>query len=163
MPGQVIEMRLDVDVGPDLEEKLRRLDLEVDRLLQDALDDIALRIEYEAKGRAGFVTGNLKRNIGREPARRVGADTYEAKVGVRRTAPYGLWHHEGTGIFGARRRRIRPLTGNVLVFRIAGRLVFARSVKGQRANPFLREAFVETDALYVPARLRRLAEEVGNL
>lgn len=43
----------------------------------------------------------------------------------------------GTGIYGPRGRRIRPKNGEFLVFRINGQLVFARSVAGQRPNPFL--------------------------
>jgi len=65
---------------------------------------------------------------------------------------YGLWQHEGTGIY-AGRGRIYPKTAKVLVFRprkgrpqrrgargSKGPVVFAKSVKGVPPKPYLVEA-----------------------
>lgn len=50
---------------------------------------------------------------------------------------YAIYNVKGTGLFGPRGRRITPKNGKVLAFRIGGQLVFARSTKGQKPNPFL--------------------------
>ena len=158
-----MEFKLGIEAGDEFVARLKAKSHEVGHLIQDALDDIALFIEGDAKGRAGFRTGNLRRNINRVHAKETRPGHHEAVVGVSRTAPYGVWHHEGTGIFGARRRPIRPQTGNVLVFSVGGRTVFARSVKGQRANPFMREAYRTAQATYAPGRVEKLRHDIGNL
>lgn len=52
--------------------------------------------------------------------------------------------HDGTGIYGPRRRPIRPKRGKFLVFTprngIQSRKVFVREVKGMRQNQYLRDA-----------------------
>jgi hypothetical protein len=50
--------------------------------------------------------------------------------------------HEGTGIYGPRRRPIRPKRAKYLRFKPKGanRVIYARSVKGMVANPFLKDA-----------------------
>lgn len=65
------------------------------------------------------------------------------RVGTR--LEYGLYHHEGTGIHGPRRRVITPKRSTVLVFTPKGsnNVVFARSVQGSRPNPFLVRALME--------------------
>ena len=134
-------------------------------LITDAVNDILMVTEGIAKERAGFRTGNLRRNITHDRAEITPMGDIEGRVGVRRTAPYGLWHHEGTGNFGRYHRAIRPSVGNVLVWRHypSGRTVFARSVVGQRANPFIREAFDNVRIGYVRARLGKLANDIGNV
>jgi hypothetical protein len=64
---------------------------------------------------------------------------------------YARWVHDGTGLYGPRQARIYPRNGKYLVFtpRKANGLyikrsnrttVFARSTRGMRGRPFLREA-----------------------
>jgi hypothetical protein len=54
---------------------------------------------------------------------------------------YAIFVHEGTGVYGPRRRPIRPRQARRLVFQNrAGRTVFARQVSGVPARPFLRDA-----------------------
>lgn len=61
---------------------------------------------------------------------------------------YGLYQHEGTGIYGPKHRRITPTRRTFLRFEVkSGRLavgsrplVFARSVSGVKPNPFLLDA-----------------------
>jgi hypothetical protein len=158
-----VEIAINRAGARELELKLREQGLTLGHMIQDALDDVALFAEGEAKSHAPRKTGNLVRNIGRDRAEMTRPHHYSAAVGVARTAPYGIWVHEGTGLFGRMRRPIRPLVGNVLAFDVMGRSVFARSVKGQRANPFMREAYRVTRDTYLPARMKRLAEEVGGV
>lgn len=70
---------------------------------------------------------------------------------------YGLYRHEGTGIYGPRRRPIRARPGHVMVFPVkkvrfgplkkGGRrgrqVVFARQVRGIPGSPFLVDALHE--------------------
>jgi len=161
-----IVYELDLKDGINVREPLSLLDQRVRSLIAEALDDVALAIEDVAKEKAGFKTGNLRRNILRERALLDSTGAINAHVGVARTAPYAIWHHEGTGIFGKYHRRITPTAGNVLVFRDSakgGRLVFARSVKGQRANPFMRDAYLLVKNTVADARFRKLAHDIGNL
>lgn len=62
---------------------------------------------------------------------------------------YAIWVHNGTGIYGPRQTKIVPKTANVLAWRstthgakrgkYAG-WAFAKSVKGMKPNPFLKNA-----------------------
>jgi hypothetical protein len=47
----------------------------------------------------------------------------------------------GTGLFGPRKQRIYPKKSQALRFVFGGRVVFARSVKGQQPNPFVSRAY----------------------
>jgi len=49
---------------------------------------------------------------------------------------YALYVHFGTGIY-AGKGRIYPRKSSILVFNIGGKKVFARSIKGQKPNPFV--------------------------
>ena len=75
--------------------------------------------------------GKLRKNI---YARQVGLT---GRVGPDlMVTPYAKWVHSGTGIY-AGRGRIHPRKAKVLAFKIGGKMVFAKSVKGQRPNPFV--------------------------
>ena len=59
-----------------------------------------------------------------------------------RIAKYGKYVHSGTGIYGKRKRPIRPKRGKFLKFTGKdGRDVFVKEVKGQKADPFLYRSF----------------------
>lgn len=147
----------------NLLERLRRSKLEVRHLLKDALDDISLRAEAVARERAPFRTGNLVRNIRRDKADHVGPDTLEGAIGVSRQAPYALWVHDGTGIFGETGNLIRPRVKRVMVFEKEGKVFFRSYVKGQKPQPFMAEAFESVANTYVPLRVGRLRQQIGNL
>lgn len=142
--------------------KLHEKPLVVGAMLNAAINDIAHFAEATAKGEAGFRTGHLRRSISTREARVDMAGAHKAAVGVSRTARYAIWTHEGTGLFGSG-HRISPARGNVLAFSLGGRAVFAKSVIGQRANPFMREAFHVTKETYVRHRLHRLGREIADL
>lgn len=56
--------------------------------------------------------------------------------------PYAIYVHEGTGIYGPKGTPITPKRGRFLVFTPKGAKgpVFARSVRGMKGTPFLRDA-----------------------
>lgn len=160
-----IDLIYEIDVAdPNFFRKLESFPEEVNRLVRDAVNDLAIAIESEARGRAPHRTGNLIRNISHDAARPLEPGHVEAQVGLRKQAPYGIWVHEGTGIFGRYHRRITPTTGNFLAFRTrSGRIIFTKSVLGQRAQPFFREAFEIVTKTYAPVRMQKLAHDIGNL
>lgn len=54
---------------------------------------------------------------------------------------YGLYLDKGTGIYGDRRRPIRPVRAKVLRYTTrTGQVVFARSVRGVKPTRFLRNS-----------------------
>lgn len=65
------------------------------------------------------------------PAGRVGFNVF-----------YGVYVHEGTGIYGPKRSPIRPVSARVLAFKPKGsnRTIFRPQVSGMRPNPFLKNA-----------------------
>lgn len=55
---------------------------------------------------------------------------------------YARLVHDGTGLFGPKKRKITPKTKKALRFKPKGsaRFIVVRSVKGMVANPFLKDA-----------------------
>jgi hypothetical protein len=105
-----------------------------------------IRVQSQAKrnlgGGAGrprrIDTGLLRNSVYVRPVVVAGAPA--ARVGT--VVRYARWVHDGTGVYGPRRSRIRPRHGRFLVFTPKGspRRVFVRSVKGMRPNRFLADA-----------------------
>ena len=82
----------------------------------------------------GFLRNNRSTSIDAGPSSLRGALTYHAN--------YAAAVMKGTGIYGPSGSPIVPTSAQYLVFRGRdGRLVYAKEVKGQRAQPFLAEAF----------------------
>jgi hypothetical protein len=99
---------------------------------------LATRVEAEAKRRAPVDTGRLRSSLKKRVVSSGGKIVAEVSTNVK----YAVYVHEGTGIYGPRRRLITPQRGAVLVFtpRGAARPVFVRSVRGVKPRPFLRDA-----------------------
>lgn len=84
-----------------------------------------------------YETGKLSRSIG------VGLFRYKRSYGARvgTSIRYAKWVHDGTGLHGPLRRRIKPIRADYLVFRTkSGKKIVTKSVKGMAANPFLKDA-----------------------
>lgn len=100
------------------------------------------RVENRAKTYVGVDTGRLRSSL--QSTLSVETGRVVGRVGT--AVQYGLYHHEGTGIHGPRKRPITPKkNGGVLVFTPQGASgpVFARSTQGSRPNRFLLKAFQE--------------------
>lgn len=92
------------------------------------------RVEAEAKRRApGSMADGIQVQIRRGP----GGDFQGV---IRSTHHATIFVLYGTGIYGPTGRRITPVRAKSLRFVAGGRVVFAKSVKGQRANNFLAES-----------------------
>lgn len=84
-------------------------------------------------------TGNLRSDIhvqllsfGGKPAVRVGFNLF-----------YGIYVHDGTGIYGPTGTPITPKIAKVLRWKSKkGKIMFAHQVKGMRPNPFLKDAVI---------------------
>lgn len=141
---------------------------QVDLLVRDALADIIRYAHSRAFAYAPARTGNLKRNISGSDVHKVGM-FWEGEVTVGRRAPYAKWVESGTGIFGAFHQRIYPKTGSVLVFIMTdwykqpGKEVriYAKSVKGQVGQHYMKRAYEDTDKFFVPLRLQLLKREIA--
>lgn len=114
------------------------------------LKKTALLIEGYAVAEAPAQTDNLQ-NSGTTSFTGSGFLT-EARVTF--AAPYAAYVHEGTGIYGPEQRRIEPKDAKALAFYIGEKLVFTRSVKGQKGQPFLKKAFEH----HGPFLIRRILE-----
>lgn len=100
------------------------------------LDEIATRVQFDARSRVGFHTGRLHNSIRKQ--RRNGANPSVAVVaGLNRYTPYLGWH-----MFGTEAHEIRPRTRRALRWAAPGGVRFATRVwhPGTRANPFLTDA-----------------------
>lgn len=83
--------------------------------------------------RSGRLGGSIRPSMRRDSRGLVGV--------VGTDVEYALFVHEGTGLYGPRKRRIVPVTKRALYWKGARHPV--RSVRGQRSNPFLRDALKE--------------------
>ncbi|MFH2126403.1 MAG: hypothetical protein ABIK12_07785 [Pseudomonadota bacterium] len=90
---------------------------------------VLLAIESVAVEEAPHATGNLVNAITVEETRGGG------HVFVSGAAPYGVYVHEGTGIWGPNKKRIRPVNKKALFWPGAAHPV--ASVAGQKPNPFM--------------------------
>ncbi len=100
---------------------------------------IGKKVERKAKRLVPVDHGVLRNSITTELIIRRGP---VARIGTK--SKYGLYVHEGTGIYGPKGVPITPKHGKVLVFtsRKTNKLVFARSVKGMKGTPYLRNALI---------------------
>jgi hypothetical protein len=131
-----------VRIDPKLGQKIKAAAM--DSIARDMLRR-GKRVEAAAKVRISghpkrVDSGRLRDSIKAVPIRKRGAPG--ARIGTK--VKYAMLVHDGTGIYGPRGMRIRPKTKKYLRFIPKGgnRFVFARSVKGMRPNPFLRDALV---------------------
>lgn len=105
-----------------------------------------LKVETQAKrnlaGASGkpkrIDTGQTRASVNTKPV------TYKGYPAARVGSPLRKARliHGGTGIYGPRRQPIRPKRATLLRFKPKGsaRVVYARQVKGMKANPFLKDA-----------------------
>lgn len=135
-------MRIEFELD---EPAVRRLLQSPDGDVARAVRQLADRTANLARGMAPVDSGALRASIRVE----VRYSSAEVKAWVYTPLEYGLYVHEGTGIYGPLGRPIRPKRGQFLVFEARnarttapgrGRLVFAREVRGQRPQRYLLEA-----------------------
>lgn len=85
------------------------------------------------------------------------------EITVARVPEHAIWVHNGTGIYGPRHSPIKPVASKVMHWTEDDVNIFAKSTKGQPANPYLQNAFVIINRTYIPARVERLRAEIRAL
>jgi hypothetical protein len=132
------------------------------RALKDTIEDIADEIEELARINAPEgPTGELKAHPveRRDLKRRVrgpGGLVVKSELSVPDKPEHAKWVHDGTGIFGPRKRPITPRTAPFMVFEYQGRIHRRKTVQGQRPQPYLREAVEEAERTLIPIKLAEL-------
>lgn len=131
----MITARLTVTVHQGrLREELGRQSL---KFIDRVTDAIAIRSRELAPNRSG----DLRRSIKAQNARMTTPTRATGRVIA--LASYAVYVHEGTGIYGPRRRRIVPRHAKALRFRwdkAGNRTVFFRSVAGMKPTKFMTQA-----------------------
>lgn len=107
---------------------------------QTMMQTLALAAVAEQKRAAPVATGNLRRSIG------IGSVTATLAETIA-SAGYARYVEQGTGVYGYKRKPITPKRGKFLRFEVGGSrltgkgkgssVVFAKSVKGRKATPFM--------------------------
>lgn len=104
-----------------------------DKEIENFLFRVGSEVASEAKDLAPYETGNLERDI------QVFDDNisnHEIEVGNSKLTPYAIHVHEGTGIYGIKKKPITPKNKKALKTPYG----LKKSVKGQKAQPYLDDA-----------------------
>ncbi len=94
----------------------------------------------EAPVRSGNLAGGIRKS---EPHNQTIIVSSVAKN--RESKNYAPWVHGGTGIYGPLKMRIVPRSKKALAFQAGGRKLVRKSVRGQKANPYMQRARDEVD------------------
>ncbi len=122
---------------PALQRAFRQAPEIVAREVEGAINRSLVGYQATARQLAPINSGLLRRSIAIEPARRRGS-TIEGSVGTG--LRYAIFQERGTGIYGPAGRPIRPRRAKMLRFKVGGRVVFAREVRGSRPRWYFRGA-----------------------
>lgn len=119
------------------------------QLVHAAIVNATNKIQSNTRKRAPHLTGTLQRSILTDVSSLQGIVQVQEK--------YGEYVEYGTGIYGKSGRPITASAGKVLYFKVAGQPVFAKSVKGQKAQPFFKPGILES-ATYIDEQFVKVAE-----
>jgi HK97 gp10 family phage protein len=131
-------------------------------LIVDAAEDVSKRIVEAARALAPKRSGKLATEGIGASLEYVSKTEVRVVAGLKREPYYGIYVHEGTGIYGDYHRPIFAHMGNVFAFRAGTREVFTRHTLGQRPQPFMREALLLVENTYIPARVQELGTELSH-
>ena len=123
---------------------------------------IGVTTDIAAFGGQASVRGAGGRFVGAIPSG-IEAGRLVAKTEIRlpQEPEHARWVHEGTGVYGPRNSPIRPRTAKFMQFRYLGKNWRVRTVKGQRPQPYLTNAYLLIDRTYIPARLQLLDAQIA--
>lgn len=166
-----------------IEARIRAAGARNSLLLRDAVDDIGTFAQFAAKRAVKSRTGNLERNVtfvGPDP---FGTGGWKGDLAIRKGARYGRFVALGTGFHDSVPHWILPRKGQVMRWVESGSFatpysgrfvihsvigpgrfaIFALRTRGQKAQPFMRTAWLETRTTYLRPRIAHLAQELGKL
>jgi HK97 gp10 family phage protein len=96
---------------------------------------IAAEIKNEAQMEAPTITRNLRNDIKVYEKGRL-----QFEVGNSKLASYAPYVHQGTGIYGPKKTRIRPKRAKALKIPTKKGVIYRKSSKGQKPNPYFERA-----------------------
>lgn len=105
------------------------------RAVAGAVNRSLVGYQATAKQLAPVDSGRLRSSIQLRPAHRTG-NRIEGSVGTN--LKYAPFQEAGTGIYGPRRQPIRPKAAKALRFKVGGKWVFAREVRGSKPRWYFR-------------------------
>ena len=128
--------------------------MNIDKISENFLFQIGSEVaEIAIDKTAPIKTRNLQKDI-----QVINVSSKSVTIGNTLKASYAKFVHNGTGIYGPEKRKITPKKARALKTPYG----FKKSIKGQKANPYLENAFNE----YVKSGLKRstksLAKEIGT-
>jgi hypothetical protein len=130
------------------------------RELSRAIGSTAASIQGKAKQYAPVDQGILRASIHTEGPHQRGNDV-EAKVGTN--VKYAPHQEYGTGIYGPKKRKIVPIKGKFLVFKVGAETVFARSIKGVRPKLYFKRGIDESQPHFASSMRDALTAIVKGL
>jgi len=104
----------------------------IEKAIKNFTDGLAIDLRNELVTKAPVDTGLLKNTIRVE----INDNVIELIM-----PEYAIYLEYGTGIYGPLKRPITPKTAKALKFKIGGKTVFAKSIKGMTPQPFIRPVF----------------------
>lgn len=117
--------------------------------LNDIIDKALRAVSASIRLTATEVWGNLGREAPVDEGRLAASFNLERlsdeEYRITSNVLYALFVQEGTGVFGPTGQPIVPVSASVLVFEIGGETIFARSVRGMQANPYVDRAMEKAE------------------
>lgn len=128
--------------------------MNIDKISENFLFQIGSEVaDIAGEKTAPFKTGNLRKDI-----QVINVSPKSVTIGNTLKASYAKFVHGGTGLYGPKKAKITPKKARALKTPYG----FKKSIKGQKPNPYLENAFNE----YVKSGLKRatnsLAKEIGT-
>jgi len=106
-------------------------------------------LREEAPKRTGWFASRIHCNVS--------ISGMDMRLGFTWPQPLGKWITGGTGIYGPRGVKIRPVRAKALRFKIGGKVLYRAWVRGMRPNPFVDRAMVR-----IRPRLMTELRGIGN-
>lgn len=125
----------------DLDVEIKVPDVHGEKIKQgfsDGIKDATSFLNQKAVENAPRKHGTLRRSITSEVSELSGKVIQRSSV-----APYGMYAHDGTGIYGNHHSPIVPKSKKVLKFKIGNTIFYRRSVKGQEGKFYMKKASEE--------------------
>lgn len=143
---------LEVEGLDELLKDAERMGAQVQPLNRAAITNSLNRVQSEARQRARHRTGTLQRSILTQVSYPNGQVSVDAKQGI--------FNEVGTGLYGPEAKPIVPKTAKALAWKSGGSLVFAKKVKGMKAQPFFKPG-IDAALGYMQAQFMTVLDKIA--
>lgn len=130
--------------------------------VRQAVEQSLFVLQATAKQRAPIKQGRLRQSILASPVRENG-NVIEGSVGTN--VAYAGFMEEGTGIYGPKKRPIRPTTKKALAFKVNGKLIIRKEVRGSIGFRYMSRSVKDNQPRvtgFFEAAGRRIAEQIAG-